>query len=574
MNQKLKALTKLLASKKLVLVLFIVGLTLFTVNVANAVIYKEYNSDDVSQQVVLKNLSLEHGSSPHTIYLGSDNYILKFPFYALVDHWLYGTRRALDIESLSLAIAGYALFFWSAYWLVKKFSANKETNYGWQMLPILWVSCLGIFFYTMFDDPNLRNIEIGLDFAFLVFLLSRFFFVDKSKWANNRWLKILQSLIAIIVIGFYFYSDPYSWYVFFIPLLILIAVWYLWKGRRSSYLNLLIILIGSYVMITLWRKLFLHFGLDSPSTSSIAQLAPLKTISANFSLTVHGVSNVFNTDYSGWPIIDQLMKVIELLFLIGVVLLHFNKGVLKSLKTNFLHQLLVLQVFFTLAVFTFSTRAVNLSYTRYFVIIPFCMALIGIFAISSYTRSKFSNRFLMIGLSLLLLISVIQNFLLFTDKNTDPSNVYSQPVPLEPEELSTANYSNRLNIEIAHIAEINGLKKGYADYWSALINTYFADGKVQFLPLYCGPGNKLAPYNWSLDTRTLHLPATTSFYLYDSSADISSSNLWCGSPPHFLSQLGQPTKIIPVTAGISFYVYNYDILHAMNDSDTKDAASQ
>jgi energy-coupling factor transporter transmembrane protein EcfT len=214
---------------------------------------------------------------------------------------------------------------------------------------------------------------------------------------------------------------------------------------------------------------------------------------------------------------------------------------------------------------------VNLSYTRYFVIIPFCMALIGVFVITNYRRNKISNGFWLIGLSLLLLIGVMQNYLLFKDRAVDPTNAYSQPVPLEPEEVSVANYSNVLNIKIAHIAEIHGLKKGYADYWSAPINTYFADSKVQFLPLWCGPGNKLAPYNWSLDTRTLHLSVKTSFFLYNSSADMSSSNLWCGSPPHFLAQLGRPTKIIPVTAGIRFYVYNYDILHAMNASSTKDA---
>src|ERR1700758_5084924 len=139
MNQNFKRLNKLLAGKQLVMVLFIIGLTLFTVNVTNAIIYKEYNSDDVSQQVILKNLSLEHGSLPHTIYLGPDNYIIKFPFYVLVDHWLYGTRRALTVESLSLAITGYILFFWSAYWLITKFSSVKKTNKNndWQMLPIL-----------------------------------------------------------------------------------------------------------------------------------------------------------------------------------------------------------------------------------------------------------------------------------------------------------------------------------------------------------------------------------------------------------------------------------------------------
>lgn len=569
MNQNLKRFNKLLVRNKPVIILFIVGLALFTVSVANAIIYKEYNSDDVSQQVILKNLSLEHGSSPHTIYLGTDSYILKFPFYVLVDHWLYGTRRALAVESLSLAIAGYILFFWSAYWLITKFSRAKANN-GWHMLPILWVSCLGIFFYTMFANPNLRDIEIGLDFALLGLLLARFFFVDKSKWAKQgQSFKILQSLLAVIAIGFYFYSDPYSWYVFFVPLLILTAVWYLWKARQPAYLNLLIILIGSFGMITLWQKFFLHLGYDTTSTAG--QLAPLQTIPANFSLTVHGVSDTFNTNYSGWPIADQLMKLVELLFLIGVVLAHFNKGVLKSLRTNFLHQLLVLQVFFTLAIFTLSTRAVNLSYTHYFVIIPFYMALIGVLVIRSYTRGKAANRFWLVGVGLLLLVSVTQNYVLFADRAVNPSNAYSQPVPLEPEEVSPANYGNRLNIRIARLAEAHGLKKGYADYWSAPINTYFAHSKVQFLPLWCGPGNKLAPYNWSLDTRTLHEPAATSFFLYNSAADMSSSNLWCGSPPHFLAQLGQPAKIIPVTPDIRFYVYNYDILRAMDASNTKNA---
>src|SRR5258708_6533362 len=104
MNQNLKRLNKLFASKKLLIALFIIGLTLFTVSVANSALYKQYNSDDVAQQAILKNLSLEHGSSPNTIYLGPDNYIIKFPFYVLVDHWFYGTRRALQFESVSLAI--------------------------------------------------------------------------------------------------------------------------------------------------------------------------------------------------------------------------------------------------------------------------------------------------------------------------------------------------------------------------------------------------------------------------------------------------------------------------------------
>jgi hypothetical protein len=570
MNQNLKRLNKLIASKKLVIVVFIIGLTLFTVSVTNAAIYKEYNSDDVSQQVILKNLSLEHGSSPHTIFLGPDNYIIKFPFYVLVDHWFYGSRRALEFESISLAIAGYILFFWSAYWLTEKFIGNKKSNNGVQMLPLLWISCLGIFFYSMFADPNLRNVEIGLDFAFLVFLLSRYFIVSEAKWAKkNKSFNILQSIAAIIAISFFFYSDPYSWYVFFVPLAILTTAWYLFRGRQSSYLNLLIVLVGSYIMITFWRKLFLHFGFDSPST--VGQPASLKSIPANFSLTVHGLSDTFNTDYSGWPIVDRLMKLVEALFLLGIVIMHFNKSVLKSLKSNFLHQLLVLQVFFTLALFTFSSRAVNLSYTRYFVIVPFCMALIGGFIITSSKKSKTSNRFWLIGLSLLLLVSVMQNYALFKDRGVDPSNIYSQPVPLEPEEVSSFNYGNALNIQIAQIAESHGLKKGYADYWSAPINTYFADSKVQFLPLYCGPGNKLAPFNWSLDTRTLRISTDSSFFLYNSSADMSSSNLWCGSPPHFLAQLGKPAKVIPVTSDIRFYIYNYDILRAMNSSSTKDA---
>lgn len=567
-NQNYKRLTKLLASKKFVIALFIVSLVLFTASVANAAIYKEYNSDDVAWQVILKNLSTEHTTGHSKVYLPADNFVIKFPVYIFVDHFIYGTRKALDIEIVGMAVVGYVLFFWSAYWLLKRFTADKKNAYGLYTLPIAWVSCLGIFFYTMFANPSIRNIEIGLDFFFLALMLSQYYLIDKAKWAKKSiYFKVSFSVLLTAVLGFFLYSDPYSEYVFFIPLLIIVGLrflWNIWRGSwRGSYLYMLIVLLASFVSISLWRKLFNHFGFDSAAPP--ATFAPIKTIPASLSLTWHGLIDTLNVDFWGWPIVNRVTKLIDLSFVVGVVLLHFNRGVLRSLRSNLLHQLLILQVFFTIGLFAFSTNSVGvgLSFTHYFVIIPFYLALIAALAIASREKSRFTNNIILAGIGLLIIVSIGQNYVLYTDRNSNPANSYSMPVPLEANDIGPPNYHNSVNLLIAKVAVDNGLTKGYTDYWSASINTYFTHGKVQFLQAWCGTDNKVEPYDQLLDTRTLYLPAKSTFFLYNNMASISSSDAWCGGPTHLLDQFGPPAKIIPVTSGISFYVYNYDISNKM-----------
>jgi hypothetical protein len=568
MNRKLKSLNKSLVNKRFVIALFVIGLSLFTVSIANACIYKEYNSDDVGWQVIFKDLGTEHIPGSSKVYLPADNFVIKFPFYTLMDHWSYGTRKALDIENVSLAATGYVLYFWSSYWLLKRFTADRKQAYGLHMLPIIWVSSLGIFFYTMFANPSIRNIEIGLDFFLLTILLGQYYLIDKVKWAKRSTkFKVLLSVILIAALSFYLYSDPYSEYVFFLPLLIMIGLKFIRNTKRnlrSSYFNMSIVLLASFASILLWRKLFDHFGFESLNPPGT--LAPIKALPASFSLTWHGLIDTLNINFLGWPIINGVTKFVSLLFLIGVFLLHFNRGVIRSLRGNFLHQLLILQVLFTLGLFTFSTNSVGvgLSYTHYFVIIPFCIALIGAIAIASLEKSRITSSMLLVGLSLLIVVSIGQNYVLHRDRYSDPSNSYSMPVPLDANDIGPTNYHNNLNLLIAKIAIANGLTKGYADYWSASINTYFTHGKVQFLQTWCSKTNKITPYFQILDSKTLQLPAKSTFFLYNNTASFASSNAWCGSPPHLLNQFGRPAKTIPVTAGISFYIYNYDITSKMH----------
>ncbi|HUC88270.1 MAG TPA: hypothetical protein VMR95_03935 [Candidatus Binatia bacterium] len=565
MDQRLKGLTKWLSGKKLIIALFIVGLALFTVSVSNSVIYKEFNSDDVAWQVILKDLSVQHIHSSHKVFLPADDFVIKFPIYILIDHWLYGTRRALDIESIGLAATGYVLFFWSAYWLLKRFTKNKKNAFGLSMTPILWVSCLSIFFYTMFSGPSIRNIEIGLDFFFLALLLSQYFLVDKAKWAKKSiYFKVLLSVILIAALGFYLYSDPYSEYVFFGPLFLLVGIRYLWRSRQNSYLYLLIVLLASFVSIVLWRKLLYHLGFESANPPGT--IAPIKALPASLSLTWHGIIDTFNVDFTGWPIVNSITKLIDLAFLIGVILLHFNRGVVRSLRNNLLHQVLILQVLVAIGLFAFSTNSVgvDISFTHYFVILPFCMALIGALAVASREKSRFTNRLILVGLSLLVVVSIGQNYVLYIDRDSDASNSYSMPVPLQSNDIGPPNYHNNENKLIAKVAVANGLTKGYADYWSGAINTYFTHGKVQFLQVWCSAKNQITPYYQLLDSKSLLLPAKSTFFLYNDTAAFSSSDAWCGSPPHLLSQFGSPVKIIPVTTGISFYVYNYDIISKMH----------
>jgi hypothetical protein len=62
------------------------------------------------------------------------------------------------------------------------------------------------------------------------------------------------------------------------------------------------------------------------------------------------------------------------------------------------------------------------------------------------------------------------------------------------------------------------LTKGYASFWNAGINQYYADNKVMFIRSGCSPKAGVRPYRWLLNEQVLSRPASNSFYLFDPAA--------------------------------------------------------
>jgi hypothetical protein len=573
MKRKAKLRVPRLNDNNHVVLVFAIGLFLFCFGVFVAHIYKIYDSDDVAQQVLLKNISLTARLGlNHRMFYGGDSFIIKFPFYWVMNFFIYGTRKELLAECMILAASGYVLFYWSAYWLLDNFSNLSKSSKKVAILPLLWVSCLGVFFFTLFVNPNLRNIEIGVDFAVLALLLY-LFMIEKNKWREyNNYLKLIIGIFLTAGLGLFFYSDPWSQYVMFLPLLILLVIRFPFinKQDRISSFNITAILAVAFLFEPIWRRLFTHFGYVSPNRP--AQLAHLSTIGSNLNLSIQGIYSILNINFWATNTVPfiVLIKLIGFILFFAVVIAHFNPGVRKSLKTNFLHQFLILQIFITIAAFAFSTNPVDLSTTRYFVIIPFSLAIIVSLAVVNYT-GRFRKKMLVFVpiMTIALAITSLHQDITLIRYRFNPIAVtdFTVPVPLQPEQITAAgNFRNQLNIKIAQIAEANGLTKGYADYWSAPVDTFFSANKVQFLPLWCNASNQIAPYYLLLDTSTLNNNAKTTFFLYNSASDFSSSDLWCGSPSHFLPQFGSPNKIIPVNSTVRFYIYNFDILKKMQAS--------
>jgi hypothetical protein len=126
--------------------------------------------------------------------------------------------------------------------------------------------------------------------------------------------------------------------------------------------------------------------------------------------------------------------------------------------------------------------------------------------------------------------------------------------------MASNQHRNADNYQIVQVAESLGLVKGYTDYWSASINTYFSGGKTSFAPVVCAEG-RLQPMYWAIDTGGFtKLKSTRTFYLYD---NLGFYTKGC-SIDDLNNVYGAPTAIQVINSRYSLAIYDYDIGIKMN----------
>lgn len=121
--------------------------------------------------------------------------------------------------------------------------------------------------------------------------------------------------------------------------------------------------------------------------------------------------------------------------------------------------------------------------------------------------------------------------------------------------ITVNQHRNADNYQIAQVTKSLGLVKGYTDYWSASINTYFSGGKASFAPVVCTDG-RLQPMYWAIDTGGFtKLKSTRTFYLYD---NLGFYTKGC-SIDDLNNVYGVPSSIQVINSRYTLAIYDYDI---------------
>jgi len=392
-------------------------------------------------------------------------------------------------------------------------------------LSLLWLASLGLGLANMLINPNTRNIEIGLAFSALA-LIARWY---KGEWrpTGTRGLGILG--LFVVLVGLLFYDDPYFVYVLAAPLILVFGLKWLAFGRDNRALTISTALLAALVCAKVWHWLFWQFGIHAGQGGG--NFATLSGVGHNAQLFCVGVLDLFNANIFGQPVfsVHSLSLELNLLILASTLLspfLLFSRWVRQDIWRVFL----VLQPAFIATAFIAGSMVVDTQSGRYLVMLPFCEALI----LAVVLAGPIAHRLRLVVGGALVLAAVLNV--------ASTVQVY----------LNRGDSPNAENQRVAQVVKEHHLTKGYASFWNAGINQYYADNKVLFIQSGCSPKAGVRPYRWLLNEQVLSRSASDSFYLLDPTATRCTE-------PDLERFFGQPRQVIQLGGQKQLLLYGYDI---------------
>lgn len=540
MKRKNKLHRGLLSPQLIVLGLSII-LILFSLYCTHHI--RPYDSDDVSWQTILLSWRPSHGN---TVYLGgSDNYILRVPFFALLGHFFSPSRRLLYIEAASLAIINFVLFYIASLYFIKKLKI-KLTYYN--LLPFLWLASFGYYFTQMFLNTNLRSFEIGLSFVAFM-LVAKVYFGELNPL--KTWLSKIVTIVLTFIASALVFNDPYFLYFTLAPIAIFFIFTYILKKvNRSQLLSILGVVLFSFIFAKLIGHLILKLGITIPANEPL-QFVSFSGLFNNISLALHSILIIFGADFFGLKVTSFLAVSAVFNLSLLVAIFYFIKRLnlynkyresRDSLSPSDLWMAFFgLLGIFVAIVYVASSLDFDINTYRYFIMMVFAFILFMVLFIG--TRKK-SNL-----LMLVLLLSIVMNIGVSV-VNAKGKNVN---LPL----TNQTNKANAENYTIINAVEKLDLTKGYGSYWDGDINTYLSGNKVQFLPVSCNNG-QTEPFYWLINSRLFAQSASRSFYIIDPDF----ANPPTCSENQAIQQFGKPAFTLNVYDK-KILVYNYDLQSKM-----------
>ena len=309
-------------------VVFGIALLLLLLSIAFAQINRPFTSDDIYLQNILLTWNHQGHNIVYLNYL--DNYIIKLPFFWFMCLIFKPTRGLAVLESVMLMSAGFTFFYYSSVYFLKKFYI--ETTYR-NLIPFLWIACLGYNTSSLYLIQASRNIEIGLSFIVIV-ISSKIYFDDIKPFKGLK--NIIMSLIFAIVVGLLVFNDKYFLYFTIVPIIIFYFMLFIMK-KINIYKLLSLLLMGfiAYIAYILIQYLFnlLDFAEILPSTSLIT----IHQIYSNSLLACKSIMIIFGLDFTDFnKSLSISINSILNLFIIFIVIYEILKSlsVIKIVKNK------------------------------------------------------------------------------------------------------------------------------------------------------------------------------------------------------------------------------------------------
>jgi len=533
--------------QKLIILTFLCSLLLITVSLFLTQKTRSFNSDDTSWQVIL---SKWRPFSHQIAYMGSkDNFIINAPFLYIINSLLGDSRSTLFIESLLFTYLNFGLFYFSAFYILKK--SKVKINF-YVLLPFIWLASFGSYFASLELNPNWRIPEIG--FMFIFYVLGLKLYYHEINPLKSRF-SIFITILVVILSGLLVYSDSYFLYFGLLPILATYLILLFLKRIDKKIVAIALSAILASILISrLLRALLARIGLFSPGPLLVVpKLLSLKNLNTNFDFAIKSFLYIFGS-YSILPTTSLISKfslflnfllisIIPLIFIYLFIYYKYLKKIFNLKKLIVQPKTLLIILFSIVGIFDFIAYMLvdgsNLNSYRYLIIIVFSYIILLSIGIAKIKKGR-------IYIVVVLLAAIIFN-LIFSFKTTDKliaSNINNPP--------------NNENYKLISLIKKNHLVKGYANYWNSNINNYLSKETINILPVSCIKG--ISKPDYLLDNaNNFKQKVNNSFYLINPSL---TSPVSC-TYQQVIAQFGKPNRIIRYQNQL-LLVYHYDLITKLN----------
>lgn len=486
---------------------------------------RPFNSDDVAIQTIFHQHIASAGS--HTAWLGEDNWIIKVPYYLLIDILFGNSMLIVFTSTVIFNVAGLTMFLYACWYFMRRFGISDGHGHRARLLPVIWLlslsSTLG---YWFLYNPNQRNIEIGICFLALVGFAK---YTDGDFKFENLKAKLAAISLALLL-GLFLYNDPYFVAMLFGPVLLLAALDSIYKKSRRSF-YLLGFLAASFAITLILRFVASIFNINNRHVE--LHFIPFSAFWPNVNLAIEGIMSIFGADF--WDKSIMSLGVVRSLLNLGLVAVLIGTIILllrgkqwkkhdKWLTFWLLQPLLILSIF----IFSSNTSLNGYFSIRFLALLPFyAPVLLGL----AYTRILNKPKWKQWFIKAIVAATVLNSAFMISQLLHRPE--------VRP---------NTENKNIVALLKHRGLEKGAAQYWNGHIHSYLSDYSITIVPTNC-----LHIQHFLMDDHTITKPTKKSFYLYDTRYPQQCDE------KQVHEVLGQPTETIIVDGSKKLFIYDYDV---------------